>query len=314
LTLLLSEGDVLSLLDMDEVVIAVDNAFRHQGVGEASNFMRTRSRGNGSVLSVMHASLPYLGRSGLKSYLASGSGAKFVVVLFDANSSVPLAVLGADNLGRFRTGAASGVATKHLFGSKTGDLAILGSGKQALTQALGVRSVMSIGRVRTWSPTRSHREEFAAKLRKKGFDATASESPLGAMEGADVAITITSSHEPFVTKGMLDSVSHLNLAGGNVSEHSEIDAGALGSFGTIVVDDLAQAKVEYGALIQAAKTGDFRWESTLELGTVAAGKAKPRGKTLFVSGGAALEDVATASLVYDKAMKSGKSYPSVELV
>jgi ornithine cyclodeaminase/alanine dehydrogenase-like protein (mu-crystallin family) len=314
LTLILSERDIQALLDMGEVVAVVEEAFRRQGMGEAANSMRTRSLGKGSVLSVMHANLSYLGRGGLKAYMASREGTKFAVVLYDSGTSVPLAIMGADFIGRYRTGAASGVATKHLFGRKSGTLAVMGSGKQALTQVLAAGSVMSLDEVRVWSPNRSHREDFARALKGAGFRAVASDTPALALEGADVLSAITSSKEPFISEGMLGSVSHANLCGGNVPSHAEMTAGAVGVFDAVVVDDLPQARVEYGDLIQAAQAGTFQWDSALELCSVVAGKSKSSGRTLFKSGGAALEDVAVASLLYEKALSSGKSYPKLDLV
>ena len=314
MTLVLSERDVESLIDMSEVVSSVEEAFRRQGMGEVSNFMRTRSRGGASVLNVMHANLPYLGRGGLKAYLSSRAGTKFVLLLFDTKDSKLLAVIGADILGRFRTGAASGVASKFLYGKRAGTLAVFGSGKQALTQVLAMKEIMSLEEVRVWSPTPEHRVAFAQKLKSYGFNSYAFDSPAMALKGAEVATAITSSRRPFLTDGMLKDLMHLNIAGGNVSNHAEVTAGGVGSFGTIAVDDIAQAKMEYGDLIQAAKEGVFSWESAVELGTVVVGKRKPEGRTLFKSGGAALEDVAVASMIYDRAKKSSRSYPSVELV
>ena len=314
MTLILSEKDVQSLIDIDEVVASLDTAFAKQGAGEAVNFMRTRSRGRGSVLNVMHASLSYLGRAGLKTYMATGAGVKFVILLFDGVSAAPLAVMGADFVGRYRTGGASGVATKYLYAKRSGTLALFGSGKQAITQALAVRSVMSVDDVRVWSPNERHRENFVELLKAQGFAARSCSDPTVAMNGADVASAITSSSEPFITKEMLGGVSHLNVCGGNVPEHAEMEPEAVGEFGTVVVDDLAQAKVEYGDIIQAVSKGVFSWDHAVELGSVVAGKAKPKGRTLFKSGGAALEDVAVASLLYDKALKSGNRYPDVEIV
>ena len=314
MTLVLSERDVESLISMKEVVLSVEEAFRRQGIGEASNFMRTRSRGAASVLNVMHANLPYLGRAGLKAYLSSRAGTKFALLLFDANDSRLLAVMGADILGRFRTGAASGVATKYLYGKRAGTLAVLGSGRQALTQVLAAREVMSLEEVRVWSPTPEHRVAFAQKLRTYGFNSDAFDLPARALQGAEVATAITSSRRPFLNDEMLENVVHLNIAGGNVSDHAELTAAGVASFNTIVVDDIFQAKIEYGDLIQAAKSGVFTWESAAELGTVVAGRRKPEGRTLFKSGGMALEDVAVASMIYDKATKSSTSYPGAELV
>jgi alanine dehydrogenase len=313
LTIILSEEDVCGLLDMDEVVEAVEEVFRRVGKGEAINSVRTRSREPGSVLNVMHATLPYLQRGGLKAYMTSRAGTKFVVALFDGSNSAPLAVMGADNLGRFRTGAASGVATKHLYGKNSGTLAVLSSGKQALTQALAIRSVMTVDEARVWSPNPGHRDEFSRRLRDEGFRASTCDTPDLAFEGADVACSITSSKEPFITEKMLGTVSHVNICGGNIPEHAEITSGALGTFGTLVVDDLPQAKIEYGDLIQAVRRGDFTWDSAVDLGSIVAGRVKPSGRTLFKSGGVAIEDVAVASMLYDKAMNSGKRYSSVEL-
>lgn len=305
MTLLLSEGDVESLLDMDEIVEAVDEAFRRQGTGEAQNYMRTRTRGPASVLSVMHATASYQGRGGLKAYMSSRGGARFIVALFDATDSTPLAVMAADMLGRFRTGAASGVATKHLYGRSSGVVALFGSGRQALTQALALRSVMRVDGIRVWSRTPDHREAFARTLRDRGFEADPFATPKAAADGANVVSTITSSREAYLGEEALKDVSHVNVCGGNVPDHAEVAAEAVGSFDTVVVDDLAQAKVEYGDLIQAARAGTFSWESAIELGDVVAGKKKPEGRTLFKSGGAAIEDVAAASLIYEKAKSSG---------
>lgn len=299
---------------MKEVVSAVEEAFRRQGTGEVSNSMRTRSRGKDSLLNVMHSNLAYLGRGGLKAYMSSRAGTKFVFVLFDASTALPLAVMGADLLGRYRTGAASGVATKHLYRRSSGTLAVFGSGRQALTQVLAIGSVMSLESVRVWSPDKAHRDAFAGALSGMGYGASAFDSPALALEGAEVASAITSSRQPFLAGKMLGSVSHLSLCGSNNPDHSEADPSAVGSFGTVVVDDLPQAKVEYGDLIQAAEAGTFSWGSTLELAEVVAGKRGPKGKTLFKSGGAALEDVAVASMLYDKAARSGRSYPDVGLV
>lgn len=314
MTLILSERDVEALLEMKQVVASVEEAFRQEGMGQATNSPRTRSARRDSTLNVMHANLQYLRRGGLKAYMSSAAGAKFVVILFDSSNSAPLAVMGADILGRFRTGAASGVATKHLYAKSSGTLGVMGSGKQALTQVLAVNAVMNVDRVRVWSPQASHRKAFAQRLVERGFDASAADTPDAALKGAQVACAITSSAEPFLTNKALGSISLLNICGGNVPTHAEITSNAVGSFDTVVVDHLPQAKVEYGDLIQAVHSGDFEWESAFELGSVVAGKHRPKGRTLFKSGGVALEDVAVASMLYDKAVNSGKRYPNVEMV
>jgi len=314
LTLVLSERDVKRLIDMKEVVSAVEEAFLRQGKGEASNVMRTRSRGPSSVLNVMHANLGYLRRGGLKGYMSTRSGTKFAILLFDATDSALLAVLGADTIGRYRTGAASAVATRFLFGRKSGRVAMFGSGKQALTQILALDTVMSLEGVKVWSPHSDHRKAFAARLSALGFDARSTDTPRRNVAGADVVSTVTSAPVPFLTDRLVSQVSHVNACGGNVPERSELTSGAVGAFGSVVVDDLPQAKLEYGELIGAVKAGMFEWEKALGLGSIVAGTSKASGRTLFKSGGAAIEDVAVASMLYDKAVESGIAFRSVDLV
>lgn len=313
MTLILSEKDAEELLDMEEVVSAVEEAFRRQGMGEASNYMRTRSRASGSVLNVMHATLTYLGRGGLKSYMSSKSGVKFVIVLFDTSDSTPLAVMGADMLGRYRTGAASAVATKHLYHAGSTILALCGAGRQALTQVLAIQAVSHIDEVRVWSPSKTHREKLVHLLEERDLRALACGTPEDAVRGAEVVSSITSSREPFLTGKILASAAHVNIAGSNDPERAEATLDAIRSFDTVVVDDIPQARVEYGDLIQAFIAGVFRWEDAIQLSDVVSGKVKPRGRSIFKSGGAALEDIAVASLLYDKATKSGTSYTRVDL-
>jgi len=305
LTLVLSEDEVSGLLDMKEVVAVVEECFRRQGEGSAVNSPRTRSSVPGAVLNVMHASLPYLGRAGMKCYLGSKAGTRFVFILFDLASSAPLAVMGADILGRNRTGAASAVATKHLLGSKELALSMYGSGKQAITQVTAMAAVAELSRVKVWSPDAAHSKGFSERLKKLGIDAKAFGSPEEASAGSDVGSAITSSKEPYLTAEALKGIRHLNLCGANYPDRAEATPEAVGSFSTVAVDDLAQAKAEAGDLIQAAKAGRFDWGSAVELEDFVCGRVKPSGRTLFKSGGVALEDVAVGSLVYDKAVRSG---------
>jgi ornithine cyclodeaminase/alanine dehydrogenase-like protein (mu-crystallin family) len=304
--LVLGEADVAGLLDMGEVVSAVEEAFRRQGEGMADNSPRTRSRAPGAVLNVMHGCLPYLGRGGVKCYMSSRAGTKFVFALFDLADARLLAIMGADALGRFRTGGASGVATRLLYGRGSARLAVCGTGRQAFTQVLAAAAVTSISEVKVWSPDQGRREAFRLKLEAAGFTAEASGTPAEAIGGADLVSTMTSAREPFVEAGALEGVRHLNACGSNQPDRAEVAAAAFRHFRGVVVDDLRQAKTEYGDLVLAEKAGTFSWESAVELKEVAAGKAHPEAPTLFKSGGVAIEDVAVASLVYDKAVRSGR--------
>ena len=306
MTLVLGEADVEALLDMKEVVASVEDAFGHLGQGDGDNSPRTRSRSPGGVLNVLHATLPHLGRGGLKCYLSSRTGTRFVFLLFDLADSTLLAVMGADALGRYRTGAASGVATKHLYGKGTARLAVCGAGKQAMTQVLGVASATHIAEVRAWSRDQGHRDAFVGRLESAGFRAAPADTPEAALEGADVCVTITSARAPFLRLSSVENLRHLNLCGSNQPDRAEAAADVFGRFRAPVVDDLRQARSEYGDLIGAERVGTFTWETALELKDIVSGKAKVEPPTVFKSGGVAIEDVAAGSLVYDKALESGR--------
>lgn len=293
---------------MSEVVRAVEEAFRSQANGSAVNTPRSRSVVPGAWLNAMHASIPELGRSGAKMYLTTRLGTKFMILLFDNRSGEVLSVMGADQLGRFRTGAASAVATKHLSGLKSFRLALAGSGHQALTQVLSQKEVAQLEHVSVWSPTREKREALAAELRDRGLDASAAESVAQAFKGAEVGTAVTAATEPFLTSEVLRDIRHVNLCGSNAPNHAEIVADAVGLFGTVCVDDLAQSMAEAGDLVRAVDRGALGWENVRELKDFLTGKAKPSGRTLFKSNGVALEDVAVASLVYDKALRSPERY------
>lgn len=315
MTLILSERDVVDLLDMREVVTAVEDSFRRQAEGAALNSPRTRSAVPGSVLNVMHASLPYLGRAGVKCYLGTRGGTRFVFVLFDLADATPLAVMSADVLGRYRTGAASAVATKFLLGTSELRLCVYGSGRQALTQVTAMAAIASLPVVRVWSQDMAHARRFVGQLEGLGFEASAADTPEAAGRSANVGSAITSSKEPFLGAEAVKNLEHLNLCGSNTPDRAEARPDAVAGFRNVVVDDVRQARVEAGDLIQAERAGALDWDRVVELKDVVAGRVELSGRTLFKSAGVALEDVAVASLVYDKAMKC-RSYAdkSVDLV
>jgi ornithine cyclodeaminase/alanine dehydrogenase-like protein (mu-crystallin family) len=306
LTLFLSEQDVLSLLRMKDVVRTVEECFKRQSAGEAVNSPRTRSASPTSVLDVMHASLSYLGRSGVKCYMVTKKGTRFVFLLFRIDDGEPLAVMGADILGRYRTGADSEVATKHSHRKREFRFAVCGAGRQAPTQVLAMAEVAALTSVRVWSPHRERRDLLARGLRRQGFEASAHARVGDALRETEVASAITSSKDPFLTARDTKELEHLNLCGSNSPSRSEASPDCVGSFQTVVVDDSVQSRYESGDLIIAERKGLFSWEDALELKDVVAGRVRPSGRTLFKSNGVAIEDVAAASLVYDRASKSGE--------
>src|SRR5262245_8578735 len=112
--LLLTEADVRELLTIDVALEAVEDGLRRLALDEAEHVSRSRCRTDHAMLHVMSAAAKGIGYLGYKAYTTTKRGARFHVGLFDGRSGELVALIEADYLGQVRTGAASGVATKHL--------------------------------------------------------------------------------------------------------------------------------------------------------------------------------------------------------
>jgi ornithine cyclodeaminase/alanine dehydrogenase-like protein (mu-crystallin family) len=303
----ISEAQVEEALPMSRALELVEEAFRRLDDGRAVNHPRRRIRlGNGAMLHAMDAGDNVSGLLGAKLYATRpGVGAHFVVALFDAETTALLATIEADALGRIRTGAASGVATKFLARTDASVLGIIGSGWQAETQLEACAAVRKLSVAKVFSRNAEKREAFAQKMSEKlGIEVEAVESAEAAVRGSHVVVTITSAKAPVVLGEWLEEGSHINAAGSNHALRREIDAAAVERAGLIAADSVEQAKEEAGDLIQAANEGRLDWGRVVDLSGVVAERLPGRGSereiTLFESQGLAIEDLLVAKEVYEK--------------
>ena len=302
MALFLNDQEVAQLLPMNECIDVLDRAFANAGEGKVDNTPRNRIRMPGGFFHFMAAADAGHGVFGYKAYPSFGGpgSAKMIVMLYDYETGGLLACMEAGRLGQIRTGAASGVATKYMAKEDAATVAVIGSGFQARTQLEAVCS----GR------REERREEFAKRSSESlNLEVAAVGSAQECVEGADVVIVITSAREPALLGEWLSPGAHINAAGGNHWMRREIDEEAVLRSEVIVVDDLDQAKIECGDLLWLEPRGTFRWDMAKELQDVVAGRVKGRPSsdsiTLFESMGLALEDIAAAKLVYDKAKDQG---------
>ena len=299
-TLVLREADVERVIQMDPVIAAVQAAMRELGEGTAQNEPRRRAFAPGGLLNVMFASFPGGGYTGLKAYTVAGGRVRFLVVLFALDGSLQ-ALIEADHMGAYRTGAATAVAVRALAPRSPAIVAVIGAGRQAATQALAISRVLEIKELRAFSRDPARRAAFAAEQsRRLGVNATAASSAEAAVRGADVVITMTTSSVPVIEAAWVADHAVVVGAGSNFSNRTEIPADLVGRARTIVVDQLAAAQLESGDLIQAQAAGKFDWERATELGSVLTGTWRPpeqAGITLFESHGLALWDLAAGSVV-----------------
>src|SRR6266508_3265913 len=292
MALILRESDVQDLIEMPDIVAAVEDAMRELGEGDAQNEPRRRAFGPGGLLNVMFATYPGANCSGAKMYTVSNGHVRFLVVLFGVDGSLQ-ALIEADFMGAYRTGAATAVAVKAIGLPGSATVALIGTGWQAATQALALASVLEIKELRVYGRNEERRAAFAEEQHEQlGVPTVASPDPEAAVRGADVVVTVTTSHTPVLEADWVERAQ------------------------TVVVDQLGTAELESGDLIQAAEAGKFDWTQAVELGSVVAGRwERPDepGITLFESHGLALWDVAAGSVVLAAARRRG-GYEEIELL
>ena len=310
MTLYLREADVLQLLTMKDAIAAVEEATRLQGLGEAINRPRQRLRSGRSVLQMMPASIGGMEVAGWKAYGGGRTGGQMRVFLFSTETGEFKAILEGNRLGQMRTGAASGVATKYLARANATSVGMYGSGNQARTQLEAVCQVRPIKSVKVYSRTPENREKFAKEMSDLlKVEVTPAEQPEAVCKGSDIVITITNSRDPVLKGEWLEPGTHINAAGGNAIVRSEIDTEAVRRAEIITADDVEQAKMESGDLMQAVERGILNWEQVEELSKVVCGRMKGRVNdeqiTLFESHGLALWDVAAGEAVYRLAKEKG---------
>jgi len=308
MTLVLREADVKQVVDMDAVIGAVESSMRELGEGTAQNEPRRRAFAPGGLLNVMFASYPGAGLTGLKAYTVAGGRARFLVTIFGLDGSLQ-ALIEADLMGAYRTGAASAVAAKALRPRGPVTVAMIGTGYQATTQTLALSRVCEIRELRVFGRDPQRRAAFAQDRQAAlGVHTIASPSAEAAVRGADIVVAMTTSSEPVLEADWVAPHALVIAAGSNFPQRAEIPTELVERAGSVVVDQLSTARLESGDLIQAHAAGKFDWDRATELGSVLAGKWQPPaepGITLFESHGLALWDLAAASVVLPVARQRG---------
>jgi ornithine cyclodeaminase/alanine dehydrogenase-like protein (mu-crystallin family) len=310
MVLLLSEDDVSQLFPMGAALSVVEEAFRALGAGEAQNQPRRRVRVRGGMLHNMSASLPSRQALGIKAYATVRGNARFLVALWDTQSGELKALIEGDRLGQIRTGAASGVATKHLARADAQVLAMIGTGWQARAQVEAICAAHPVAQVRVFGRDAERRQTFAEAMQQvTGVETVAADSAEAAVREADIVATMTSSATPVLLGEWLRPGTHVNAAGSNATNRQEIDVEAVRRSDLIVVDQLEGAELECGDLTAAVEAGAVAWDRVGELGAIVTGAAPGRASdqqiTLFESQGLAVQDMAAAAYIYEQARERG---------
>jgi alanine dehydrogenase len=309
--LILTEQNVRALLEMPAAITAVEESLLRQASGEGWIHPRRRlALPDRVLLNYMFAADQKAGWMGAKLYSVARGVARFLVLLYRADTGELAALIEADYLGQVRTGAASAVATKYMARPDARVLGIIGTGTQARTQLAAVNEVRQFEKIRAYGRDRGRLEnycrEMSDQLRRQVTPANSAEE---AVREADVVITATNSTKPIVSGAWLAAGTHVNAIGANFAQKRELETDAVDRAAIIAVDSIQQANIESGDLIQAFGDDNARWQQVRELGEIVAGKRpgrkSPEQITLFKSNGIASWDLAVAAYVFDRAAKEG---------
>jgi alanine dehydrogenase len=302
--LYLTESEVASLLEPADAVPIVEESFRRLAAGEVVNQRRLRLPLEEGALALMAAVDRGLGVAGVKTYTAVAGNASFVVVLFDAESGDCIGVIEANVLGQLRTGAASGVAAKHLARRGATRLGIIGCGFQAETQVGCIRAaVPTIEHVVAYCRTEAKLADFCARVGaepgKTHRDAAA----------CDIVVTATTSKDPVLRGEWLQEGALVCAVGANHPSRRELDDVVLERATFVCCDSRDQARGESGDLIEPVEHGTLDWLEVHELQEVVGGEVRGRQSAtdivVFKSNGLAAWDVAIGAAALERARERG---------
>jgi alanine dehydrogenase len=275
---------------------------------------RTLARGKGIWMRTLTGVLPGSSVMGVKQFCFPRSRkVRYMISLFDQESGELKALLDANTITAWRTGATTAVAIDRM--AKAGPLtvAMLGSGAEARSHARAIAAVRPIARMSVFSPTQARREAFARTVSDEfGVPCRAAASAKEAVTGADLVVGATRTVDPakpalegaWVEDGVL-----IASIGATLPEHLEIDTDAIERADLIVADMPHEVMDETGCFIAAKKAGIKFEDKFVSLNALMQGQADERlakaRRPMFRSVGQSLQDLAVAELAWREAEKRG---------
>ena len=319
--LLLTESDIEAILKIDEVMDAVETAFKEKALGYVQmppKVYITYEKYNGD-LRAMPSYLERLGISAVKVVNVHPDNPKkfnlptvmAVIVLIDPKNGAPLAVMGGRWITAMRTGAAGGIAAKYLARKDSKVVGLVGAGVQAKTQLMALLSLYgSLEEVRVWSRSKSRVESYISEMGpicEGKITLVPVKNVKDAVANADIVVTTTPSRKPLVYDEWISEGTHITCIGADAPGKEELDPKIL-LRAKIYVDDWEQGLHSGEVNVPFSKGIITKEKICGELGDVIAGLKPGRTSseeiTIFTSTGLAIQDAVTADIVYRKALSN----------
>jgi ornithine cyclodeaminase/alanine dehydrogenase-like protein (mu-crystallin family) len=317
----LSAQEVRQALPMAEAIAGTKAAYAELSAGQAVAPLRAHLgiAEHGGTTLVMPAYLPQASALAVKIVsvfprnAARGEPVIYgLVLVLDATSGRPLAIMEGGTLTAIRTGAASGAATDLLARPDAHIVALIGSGAQAHTQLEAVCTVRPITEVRLYGINREQASQFAAEMAGRGpipANIRLTETPDEAVQGAGVICTATSSARPVFNGRSLSPGAHINAIGAYLPSMREVDTETVRR-SLVVVDGRTAVLAEAGDLIIPIQRGEIEASHIhAELGEIVAGlkpgRTNPQQITFFKSVGLAVQDAMAAQIALRNAEAAG---------
>lgn len=311
----ISEADVVALVSLSDAIPALERGLAQEHAGKAANMAKTHAvwNNNRSTLHAIGAVMEGEGVVGTKTWAHTPGGACPLLILYSAENGQLVAVIEAFALGQLRTAGISGVATRWMAAADANEMALIGTGKQALAQVAGVHAVRPLKWLRVYSPNPDNRAAFIAKARKQfAFDIEESATAEAAVRQASIVTLVTRAREPFVDSAMLARGCHLNAVGAITPERQEFAQDIFPRAELIAVDSVDSVRRLSSEFIEQFNTQPSRWEAVRPLSERVA-KAEPRSPSvdlsLFKAMGMGLSDLSLGVEILARARASGVGRP-----
>lgn len=314
-TLLLTRCNVSQLLSIEESIAAVEQAFKLYALGEAQapGVLGIHAQDGGFHIKAGISNLS-------KSYFVAKINANFpgnskkyglptiqgVIAVFNAENGRLLALMDSIEITIIRTGAATAVAAKWLAKEKAKTATICGSGNQGKISLRAVMKVRQLDKVCVFDTDEKNAEQFARDLSEElGISIQVVKDLKVAVKQSDICITCTPAKKYFLLREYISPGTFIAAVGADSEDKQELEPSLLIS-GKIVTDITGQSAT-IGELHHAIKQGLTTVDGIhAELGQIITGQKAGRESDeeiiIFDSTGTALQDVAAAAIVYEKAL------------